>query len=81
LKVKIGILPFVFTLIALLVLSSCAEKVCPANAREYQHRQLREINSKRKRDHGLFPKSMDMAKRKKKKKEDNSNNSEEEILE
>jgi hypothetical protein len=81
LKVFKGIIPVVLTLIVLLVLSGCAEKVCPANAREYQHRQLREINSKRKRDHGLFPKSMDMSKRKKKKKKDNSNNSEEEIIE
>ena len=48
-------------------MSSCAQPVCPANAREYQLRQLRDINSKRKRDVGLFPKSMHPSKRKYKK--------------
>ncbi len=51
---------------------SCAEKVCPANAREYQHRQLIEINSKRKMDQGLFPKAMHPSKRKTKKKKNNN---------
>ena len=46
------------------ILASCAQPVCPANARESQLRQLRDINSKRKRDRGLFPKSMHPSKRK-----------------
>jgi len=49
------------------MLASCQQSVCPANAREYQHIQLRKINAKRKRDRGLFPKSYHPSKRKKKK--------------
>lgn len=51
-------------IIATVGLSSCAEDVCPANAREYQHRQLTKINKKRKRSKGLFPKAMQLSKRK-----------------
>ncbi|MFY0672213.1 MAG: hypothetical protein JXQ87_02335 [Bacteroidia bacterium] len=78
-KGKLSILPIVFTIIALLIFTGCAEKVCPANGREYHHRQLKKINAKRKRDFGLFPKSMEPSKRKKKKK--SSNNNSEEIVE
>ncbi|MBI1183035.1 hypothetical protein GC194_02095 [bacterium] len=56
--------------IAFLAISvcSCAPAICPANGREYQNRQLAKFNQKRKRDIGLFPKSMDPSKRKAKKK-------------
>lgn len=64
----LAIVLLVFVLSGLL--SSCAEKVCPANGRETLHRQLTKINKKRKRDRGLFPKSMRNYQSKKKKKEE-----------
>lgn len=46
--------------------SGCSEAVCPANARQMQHRQLTKINKKRKRVRGLFPKAMKYENRKRK---------------
>ncbi|MCB0739104.1 MAG: hypothetical protein KDC92_16460 [Bacteroidetes bacterium] len=59
--------------VTLFLLSGCAEEVCPANSRQIQHMQLTKINAKRKRDKGLFPKSMENVQPRKKKKKEPAN--------
>lgn len=59
---------YILTLCLLIATTACNRSNCPANSKESSHRQLTKINSKRKRDRGLFPKSYRPENRKAKKK-------------
>ena len=62
-----SIYAFLLGCLILLLTVSCGPEICPANGKEYQRRQLVKINHSRKRDKGLFPKSMHHKHRKYKK--------------